>query len=411
MSIHGALVSDQPILRRETGRAGAPHPARRIGVAVRGYVLAVAGVALATGVLWLARPALSLGGVYLVYLVAVVAVAAREGWRPSILAAVLAFLGANYFFTPPILTWVIAAPQDILALLIFLGLATGTSRLMARLRAEAAEARRQAAEILRLQEAATQAEVLRRTDALRVALLSAVSHDLRTPLTTIKVAATNLQSTRVSWTEAERRQMLETIVSQVDHITRLIGDLLAMGRIEAGKLRPQKEPAAIAAITQRVLERLGPQLATHPVTVSIPDDLPLVPVDVVEIDEVLSNLLENAANYTPAGTPIRIDARPVAGAVAVQVHDDGPGIAAPNLPHIFDRYYRVHAGPTGGTGLGLAIAKGIVEAHGGRIAVVSQTGRGGTAGTTFTFTLPLTATRAPDGPPANEPRPDLEVRA
>jgi two-component system sensor histidine kinase KdpD len=356
-----------------------------------GFVLAVGGIAGATGVLWVARPFLSLGSVYLVYLVVVVGVAATRGWRPGVLASVLAFLAANFFFIPPTFTFTIAAPQDILALVIFLALATGTSQIMARLRFEAEEARRYAEEVVRLQEAATQAEVLRRTDALRAALLSAVSHDLRTPLTTIKTAATNLLSTRVTWSEHDRREMLETIVAQVDHITRLIGDLLAMGRIEAGKLRPQKEPAAISGLIRRVVERLEPQLAAHPVTLAIPEGLPLVPVDVVEIDEVLSNLLENAANYTPPGTPIRISARQTEAAIGVQVADAGPGIPAAHLPHLFDRYYRVHAGPTGGTGLGLAIAKGIVEAHGGHIAVESRPGHG----TTFTFTLPLAPPAAP----------------
>jgi two-component system sensor histidine kinase KdpD len=163
-----------------------------------------------------------------------------------------------------------------------------------------------------------------------------------------------------------------------------------MGRIEAGKLRPQKEWAAIGEIIHRVLERLQPQLVAHPVNVTVPDDLPPVPVDVVEIDEVLSNLLENAAKYTPAGTPIHISAQHTGAAIAVQVSDDGPGIPTEHLPHLFDRYYRVHAGPTGGSGLGLAIAKGIVEAHGGHMAVVSRPGQG----TTFTFTLPLTLARA-----------------
>src|SRR5689334_6160951 len=345
------LMSDLKIGQR-------PQTRQTSGQQAVGYLLAAGGITAATGVLWVARPFLSLGSVYLVYLVVVVAVAATRGWRPGVLASVLAFLVANFFFIPPILTFTIAAPQDILALVIFLALATGTSQLMARLRFEAEEARRSAAEVVRLQEAATQAEVLRRTDALRAALLSAVSHDLRTPLTTIKTAATNLLSTRRTWGETDRREMLETIVAQVDHINRLIGDLLAMGRIEAGKLRPQKEPAAVAAIIQRVRERLQPQLAAHPVSVTVPDDLPPVPVDVVEIDEVLSNLLENAVKYTPAGTPIRISARQTATAINMQVDDAGPGIPAAHLPHLFDRYYRVHGGPTGGTGLGLAISKG-----------------------------------------------------
>src|SRR5262249_850840 len=154
-------------------------------------------------------------------------------------------------------------------------------------------------------------------------------------------AATNMLSARLTWSETDRREMLESIVAQVDHINRLISDLLAMGRIESGKLRPQKEPAAVADLIQRVIERLDPQLPRHPVPVAIPGGCPLVPVDVVEMDEVLSNLLENAAKYTPPGTPIHIAARQPAGMITVEVRDAGPGIPAQHLPHLFDRYYRV----------------------------------------------------------------------
>jgi two-component system sensor histidine kinase KdpD len=246
-----------------------------------------------------------------------------------------------------------------------------------------------------LQETATQAEVLRRTDALRAALLSAVSHDLRSPLGAIKTAATSLLSTRVSWNKADRRALLTTIVEQVEHINRLIGNLLVMGRIEAGKLRPQKEPAAIEQLIVRVVERLEGQLADHPVTLAVPPDLPLVPLDVVEIDEVLTNLLENAVKYTPAGTPIAVRVERRGDVIAVQVADQGPGIPAAHLPFLFDRYYRVQTGVKGGTGLGLAIAKGVVEAHGGQITVASTPG----PGTTFTFTLPLSPSPGKDPAP------------
>jgi two-component system sensor histidine kinase KdpD len=234
--------------------------------------------------------------------------------------------------------------------------------------------------------------VLRRTDALRAALVSAVAHDLRSPLGSIQVAASSLLSPRVSWSPADQREFAQTIVDRVAYINRLITNLLAEGRIEAGKLRPQKEPAAIGEITARVIERLESSLAQHPVTLAIPADLPLVPLDVVEIDEALTNLLENAAKYTPPGTPITVRAEPRDAALVMDVADAGPGIPAEQLPRLFERYYRLEPQRTRGSGLGLAIARGIIEAHGGYITVSSRTTP--PTGTTFTLTLPLPAAQS-----------------
>lgn len=366
-----------------------------------GYALAGGAIALATAILWVAQAILSLGSVYLVYLVAVVVVAARLGNRPGLLAAVLACLAANYFFIPPRFTFTVADPQDILALIISLALASGTSEVLARLRYEAAAARRQTqaaatlyAQNQTLQNTATQAEVLRRTDALRVALLSAVAHDLRNPLAAIQVAATSLLSRRFTWSPADQQAFLTTIVEQVAHINGLIGNLLAQDRIEAGQLRPHKELCAVSEVIDRVLDRLATTLTDHPVATLISSDLPRIPFDVVEIDEVLTNLLENAVKYTPAGTPLRISAVRDGALIRISLADRGPGIAAEHLPHLFDRYYRVHAGDNGGSGLGLAIAKGIVEAHGGTILVATPPD----GGTVFTFTLPIPRAAEPVSP-------------
>src|SRR4051812_31168545 len=262
-----------------------------------GYGVAVLGVALATALLRLAQPIINLGTVNLVYLLVVVAVAVGWGLGQGMLASVLSFLMANFFFTEPRFTLSVASLQDVLALAVFLAMAILTSRLVAGLRREAEEARRG-------QQAALQAEVLRRTDALRVALLSAVAHDLRTPLTTIKTGATNLLNPHMSWSDEDRREFLLIISAQVDHINRLVGNLLDVSRIEQGHLRLNKEPHQIGDVIDTVLERLHPLLADHPVDTNLEPDIPSVPVDVVEIDEVLTNLLENAVKYTPPCTPI-----------------------------------------------------------------------------------------------------------
>jgi two-component system, OmpR family, sensor histidine kinase KdpD len=249
-----------------------------------------------------------------------------------------------------------------------------------------------AVERVRLQAEANAAEVLRRTDELRAALLSSISHDLRTPLASIKAAAGSLRQHDVAWSDAERDAFAATIEAESDRLNRLVGNLLDLSRIEAGVLRPEKEWYPLSALVEDVLGRLGPLAAEHPIAVDVPDTLPPVLLDYVEIDQVLSNLLENALKYTPPGTPIRVAAHVAGAALTVEVADAGPGIAPAALPRLFEKFYRAASGPgqPRGTGLGLAVARGLVEAHGGRLDVTSALGQG----TCFRFTLPL------DTPPA-----------
>lgn len=478
-----------------------------------GYAVATLGVALATGVLQLMLPLLSTAGIYLVYLLVVVAVSVGWGLKQGIFASVLGFLAANFFFTQPLFTFAVTAIQDLIALVTFLGLSTLTSQLVSLLRREAQEARRNqqitatlyalsqtltrqhdlpgllnevvvqlcdvldlqactiklseagsvgaltahsgpvlangsaspgmysvllavrgrqvgtltiqlgqgrrqitgeeerivaafaeqlqiAIERAELQQTAIQTEVLRRTDALRVALLSAVAHDLRTPLTSIKSAASGLLSPPpgMEWSKEDEQYMLSAVVEEVDRINRLVNNLLDVSRIEAGRMRPHKEPYRIEEVISTVLERLQGTLQEHPLTLRIEPDLPEVPMDVVEIDEVLTNLLENAAKYTPRGTSVELSARRADSAIEVEVADRGPGIPTEHVPHLFSRFYRVTAGAPGGagnaratkpggTGLGLAIVKGIVEAHGGHVRAANREG----GGAVFSFTLPMQA--------------------
>lgn len=256
-----------------------------------------------------------------------------------------------------------------------------------------------AIERAQLQQTAIHTEVLRRTDALRAALLSAVAHDLRTPLTSIKTAAGSLLNppTPNAWTQDDRRDFLTAIIEEVDRINRLVSNLLDVSRIEAGRLRPHKELYSIRELISTVVERLGPMLEEHPVKVNVEQGLPSVSMDVIQIDEVLTNLLENAIKYTPEGTTIDVSARRAGDTIQVEVADRGPGIPPEHLPHLFSRFYRVtvaapqkvqSAGgkvrPTG-SGLGLAIVKGIIDAHGGQVSAANRPG----GGAIFRFTLPL----------------------
>ncbi len=238
-----------------------------------------------------------------------------------------------------------------------------------------------------LRQETMQVEVLRRTDALRTALLSSVSHDLRTPLASIKAAASSLQQEDMQWDEEARHSFANTIEREADRLNRLVENLLDMSRIEGGALKPEKEWYSITALIQDVVGRLHPLLQGREVRTSLPPDLPPVRIDYLYIDQVLTNLLENATRYTPAGSPIDISAEVKNNSVLVSVADRGPGIPAGERERIFDKFYRVLGSQrdTRGSGLGLAVCRGLVEAHGGHIWVEARDG----GGALFRFTLPL----------------------
>lgn len=248
---------------------------------------------------------------------------------------------------------------------------------------------------LDLQAEADRAELLERTNELKTALLQTVSHDLRTPLASIKATATSLLDPAIRWDWATERQFIAAIDAECDRLTHLVGDLLEMSRIEGGALQLNYAWYAIGEVIETVSERLAARLAAHPLEVDVPADLPLVPLDFMKMDAVLTNLLENAIRHTPPGTPIQIRAVAWAGLLAVTVTDQGPGVSPQHLAHLFDKFYRAGgAHSPSGSGLGLAIVRGMIEAHGGTVSARSSRGQG----LTITFTLPL-APRCPCGGP------------
>ena len=258
-----------------------------------------------------------------------------------------------------------------------------------------------ALERARLSAEAAKSAALLQSDELKSALLAAVSHDLRTPLAAIKASATSLLDPAVPWSDEDRTEFLTAIDEETDRLTLMVGNLLDLSRIEGGALRPDKEWYDLAEVVADVAHRVEDITGDHhPLTVVVEPDLPLVLFDYVEIAQVLTNLVQNATKYTPPGTPIALSARRLPCAVELTVADRGPGIPPSRLPRLFEKFYRAgQEGKTPGTGIGLAIAKGIVEAHGGRISVESAEGEG----TTFRFTLPLAD--GPAVPAAPAPRP------
>ncbi len=419
-----------------------------------GYGVAVGGTTAATAVLLLFREDVSKTNVVLTFLLVVVAAAATGGLGPGLGASALGFLAFDFLFLPPYYTFVVDERQDYLSLGVYGGtrlaasdgdvpdrlderLAGATADLSVGVRGPAVgdleqgraltvpmragetvvgalvvvaggpgslgfgEAERRvlatfanqaalAVEQGQRDEERRHAEALVETDRLRTALLNSVSHDLRTPLASIKASASSLLDQDVSWDAEQRREFLATIDTEADRLTRLVHNLLDMSRIEAGALDPRPVETSVADLVGPVV-RHARQRARQRVDTDVPDDLPAVLVDPVRADQLLTNLLDNARAYAPGG-PVAVVARPgTAGEVEIRVIDHGPGIPGPERERVFDQFYRLKGGGKrpGGTGMGLAICRGIARAHGGRLWVETTPG----GGSTFVLTLPVARTR------------------
>lgn len=229
-------------------------------------------------------------------------------------------------------------------------------------------------------------------DRLRQALLTSISHDLRTPLAAILGAAGTLRDFDRDLDAAGRTDLLDTIHAEAERLNRFIANLLDMTRLEAGAVAPKRAPQDLAEIVASALDRAGPVLAGHRVEVDLARDLPMVEIDPVLFEQALFNLLDNAAKYSPEGTAVRIEAAADIGGVTISVIDEGEGVPADALERIFDKFHRVEKGDRvrAGTGLGLAVARGFVEAMGGTLAAAN---RADGPGAVFTIRLPAMPAR------------------
>ncbi len=236
----------------------------------------------------------------------------------------------------------------------------------------------------RAQEAANRLEAERQGEMLKSALLDALAHDLKTPLTSIKGSLTHLLSKRH---DAEEQELLALANEEADRLNRLVVEVLEMARVDAGKLHPNRQAHAVGEIISASVHELESQLEGRPVQLDIPADLPLADVDFDFVRQVVKQLLDNAIRYSPPSSPIEIAARPENNRISVSITDHGAGIEELEQPRIFEKFYRARRwrDQIPGTGLGLSIARGIIEAHGGKIWVSSHPG----AGSVFTFTVPV----------------------
>jgi two-component system sensor histidine kinase KdpD len=232
--------------------------------------------------------------------------------------------------------------------------------------------------------------VVAETERLRAALLTSISHDLRTPLASIIGTVSSLRSYADKYDARDRDELLSTLESEAERLNRFVGNLLDMTRLESGAIEMKLDLVDVAEIAGAALERAGSVVARHRIEVAVAPDLPMLRLDPILFEQVLFNLLDNAAKYAPPASRIDLRARRDGDVVAIEVIDEGPGIPQGDLERVFDKFYRVQAQDRrrAGTGLGLAICRGFVEAQGGRIEAQNRRDRSG-AVLTIRFPLPL----------------------
>ena len=454
----------------------------------RAIAAVVFGPGIATGIALAASRIGSVGAASL-YLLAVVAVAAAGGVWSGVAAAVVSFLGLNYFFTPPKHTFNVSKVDDLVALFVFLGVAAIVGALFGRALGERARAERRenetrllnsisnrllsgeslqhamdevarlalelfdlrrcvvdatgpggpvhavaqgpgiegtelqvplvagadglgtitverpggapalgpserallnalaaqaalALERARLDAEARSARLDAEASQIRAALFSSVTHDLRTPLASIKAGVTSLLEQGIVYDAGQQKELLGAMLEETDRLNRLVGNLLHLARVRAGALVPAKQLVPFDDIVEAVLTRMKAALAPFTVRTMIRPDAPAIWIDPIQIDQVLTNVLENAVRYSPPNGEIVISVAPWQDGVQVRIADQGPGIPPEEREHVFEAFVK---GPGGATGLGLSIARAVVAAHDGKVWA-EGTPAGGTA---IVFQLPL----------------------
>ncbi|MGH8992433.1 MAG: ATP-binding protein [Acidimicrobiia bacterium] len=469
---------------RRRGRRPHPiNPRRRLA----GWLMAIAGVPALTAVLATMRDSVGLPTALLLFLALVVGTAAVGGRAPAFVAAGAGSLAANWYFTPPFHRLHIADAENVIALVVFLGVAAVVSDFVvssARRALDAARARaaaqtlaglaatvseedplaavvghlqttfgldaaavlradgdnwhveagvgevlparpedatvveRIAPEVVlalvgaqipaedrfvlrafagqlavmlerrRLRSEAGRARALAEANELRSALLQAVSHDLRTPLATIKASVSSLRQDDIDWPETDRAEFLETIDDETDRLTKLVGNLLDMSRLQAGVLQPALRPVGLEEVVPAALSSMGPRAAT--VGADLAETLPPVQADPALLERAVANVVENAVRWSPPGRPVRIEAGAFGDRVDLRIVDQGPGIPRPDRERVFQPFQRLGDSGRGGgagVGLGLAVARGFVRAMNGDVEIEDTAG----GGTTVVISLGIAA--------------------
>jgi two-component system, OmpR family, sensor histidine kinase KdpD len=364
---------------------------------LRGVVVGAAAVVLATVVLLPFRDDLTSATAGLVLVLPCV-LAALSGGRAAGLGVALLAAGAfNLFFLEPFETFKVDSVDDAIAFVVFGLVALTVATLVARegerrraavQRTAEVESLWRANEAMQAEQArlAAEKQALEAVDEQRAALLRSVSHDLRTPLAAIRAVVSDLRD-GVAYDATARHDLLVLVADEAERLDRLVQNLLSMSRIEAGSLQPERQAIPIDELLDDRVRRLAQLLRNTAVSVAAPSDLPLVNADYTMIEQVVTNLLENASRHSPSGARIDVGAKATGDFVEVSVTDQGPGIDTADVERLFRPFER--GTESRSIGLGLSICRAIVEAHGGAIVVESPSGDGPYFGARFTFTLPV----------------------
>lgn len=302
------------------------------------------------------------------YLLAVVLTARTGGRGPAAVCAGLSVLAFDFFFVPPRYTFAIHQMEHLVTFAALLVVALVVGDLTARVDEQARQANR--------------ALLLQERERLQSTILNSISHDLQTPLTSILGCLDGLLDPVVQSDEAVRQTLLQSAREQTDRLRRLVDDLLEMTRVEARQNGLHKEPCDLSDLVGSALGRLEEAYRDRQVILDVAADFPLIAVDFVPFSQVIYNLLENAAKYSPSGSTVEVSARMGKGA-EVRISDHGPGIPLPARERVFEKFYRLSP-TTPGTGLGLPICRGLIELHGGSIRIEDRPGWG----CTFVLEIP-----------------------
>jgi two-component system sensor histidine kinase KdpD len=299
------------------------------------------------------------------YLLVVVFSAIRWGRGPAVATSIVSVLAFDFFLVPPYLTFSVSHIQYIFTFVAFLIVGIVVSAFASKVRKQV---------------------IQRQTEKLHSALLSSISHDLKTPLVSITGALTALLDGKLNLDEPHKRELLETAREESSRLNRIVNNLLDMTKMEAGVLRISKKPCDLKDLIGACLEQFKDKIGSRNIKIDIPKDFPEVAVDFPFMLKALFNVIDNALKYSPADRPVEIRASQIQRKVKIQIQDYGIGIARDDLKRIFEKFYRVERSENvSGTGLGLCISKGIVEAHNGQITVESAPGKG----SVFNIEVPL----------------------
>ena len=362
------------------------------------YSFAVAVVLVSTLLLGTLGSHVNPTTVALTLLLCVLFTATFFGRNPALLASLVAMLSFNYFFLPPVYTWTISDSQNLVAWAAFTITAVIAGELSTYARRRAREAEKRKIEVEELYselqnafEKAAHAEALQQSEHLKSALLDAVTHDLRTPLTSIKASVTTLLDSEGGHRTIEldsegRSEFLEIINEETDRLNGFIEGMVEFARLEAGASNDEAGFSNIEDIIHNALKRSEALLADHQVDLDIQPELPLVRADARALAEVVYTLLDNATKYSPPGSTITIRSFVKEDGVEIAVSDEGVGVPSQMREAVFEKFVRLDKQQPGGLGLGLAIARRIVEAHKGTIRI-EDADKG--KGAKFVFVIPI----------------------